>query len=224
MFPLVKSLSSLFRARLIGLMILCALMGIIFVIATVSGLTYLSSLLILPDSSWLGTALHWLMGGVFTILGWFMLPALIVFIAGMFQETTIHRVEKTDYPETVRDNPPRFWPDFIHDVKFTLWALFLNILVLPTYLIGIGPVVAVLLNSHLLGREFFESAAGYHLGKAQARKLAKYHGGTVYFGGFVITAITVTPLINLFAPIIALVWMVHIYHSVEALPVQGDAS
>ena len=140
-----------------------------------------------------------------------------------FQETTIHRVEKTDYPETVRQNPPRFWPDFIHDIRFTLWALFLNILVLPTYLIGIGPVVAVLLNSYLLGREFFESAAGYHRGKAQAKKLARYHGGTVYFGGFVITALTITPVINLFAPIIALVWMVHIYHSVEPLR-QDEAS
>lgn len=217
MFPLVKTLSSLFRSRLISLMLLCALIGIVLVVAIVSGMTYLSSIMITIDIPYVGAVIHWLLGGVFTVLGWFMLPALIVFISGMFQETTIHRVEKTDYPDKARSEPPRFWPDFVHDVRFTLWALFLNILVFPFYLLGIGPILSVLLNSYLLGREFFESAAGFHMGKAKAKKLSKYHGGTVYFGGFVITALTITPFVNLFAPIIALVWMVHIYHSVEPL-------
>lgn len=218
MFPLIKTLSSLLRARLISLMFLCAFMGLVIVVAAVSGLSYLSAILINTDIPYLSSALHWLMGGVFTILGWFMLPAFIVLISGIFQETTISRVEQADYPDKVRTTPPRFWPDFVHDIRFTLWALFLNILVLPFYLAGIGPVLAVLLNSYLLGREYFESAAGYHMGKAKAKKLSKYHGGAVYFGGFVITALTITPFVNLFAPIIALVWMVHIYHSVEPLP------
>ncbi|MBU1169533.1 MAG: EI24 domain-containing protein [Proteobacteria bacterium] len=213
MFPIAKTLASIFRARLLFLMIACALVGLLLVIAGVSGLTFFSAQMITIDIPYLGALINWLMGGIFTVVGWFMLPVLIVFIAGMFQEITIHRVEKVDYPETVKHQAPRFWPDLMHDVRFTLWALFLNLLILPFYLIGIGAVLSVLLNSYLLGREFFESAASYHMAKSEAKKLGRRHSGAVYMGGFVITALTLIPLINLFVPIIALVWMVHLYHS-----------
>ncbi|GAB6097503.1 hypothetical protein JCM14469_37570 [Desulfatiferula olefinivorans] len=213
MFPLSRTVSSLFQARLIGLMTACALLGILVVTVLVSGLTVLSAHLIDIGIPWLGALTHWLMGIAFTVIGWFMLPSLIVLIAGMFQDVTLHRIERACYPDTLRPGSPRFWPDLMHDIRFTLWALFLNVLILPFYLIGIGALLSVLLNSYLLGREFFESAAGYHLGKAEARKLGRRHMPEVYLGGFVITVLTLTPLVNLFAPIIALAWMAHLYHS-----------
>ena len=101
------------------------------------------------------------------------------------------------------------------DLKFTLWALFLNLLVLPLYLFGVGVLVSILLNSYLLGREFFEAVAGYHIGKPQAHKLGQQHRATVYGGGFAITLMTLVPLLNLFVPIIAIVWMVHVYHGLR---------
>lgn len=212
MFPLTRTLSSLFRARLIGLMLACALLGIVMVAACVGALTFLSARLIDIGIPYIGTLIHWLMGALFTVVGWFMLPALIVLVAGMFQDVTLHRIERACYPETLRPGSARFWPDLMHDIRFTLWALFLNVLILPFYLIGIGALLSVLLNSYLLGREFFESAAGYHLGKAGARKLGRRHVSEVYMGGFVITVLTLTPLVNLFVPIIALAWMAHLYH------------
>jgi CysZ protein len=215
MFPLAKTVASIFRGRLYVLMLACALAGIILVAACVAVLTYLSAHLVTIDIPYLGAAIHWIMGGAFTVMGWFMLPALIVLIAGMFQEVTIHRIEKSEYPDRVRQGAPRFWPDFMHDVRFTLWALFLNVLVLPFYLFAIGPILSILLNSYLLGREFFESAAGYHMGKGNARHVSRKHWDIVYLGGFIITMLTLTPLINLFVPIIALVWMVHLYHSLD---------
>ena len=63
-----------------------------------------------------------------------------------------------------------------------------------------------------LGREFFESAAGYHLGKPQARLLISRNRPAVYGGGLVITIMTLMPFINLMVPILAIVWMVHVYH------------
>lgn len=216
MFPLTKTCSSLIHARLFGLMIACALSGLVLVLACVGGLTVLSNHVVTIDTPYVGTLVKWLMGGVFTLVGWFMLPVLIVLIAGMFQEVIIHRVEAIDYPESEKNKIPRFWPDLMHDIRFTLWALFLNILILPFYLMGIGAVLSVLLNSYLLGREFFENAASYHMVKHEARLLGRRHGGKIYLGGFVITVLTLTPLINLFAPIIATVWMVHLYHSFDS--------
>ncbi|MDH3393911.1 MAG: EI24 domain-containing protein, partial [Desulfobulbaceae bacterium] len=97
-------------------------------------------------------------------------------------------------------------------LAFTLRALCLNLLILPLYLVGVGFIASIILNSYLLGREFFEAASGYHLGKPQARKQASRYRGTIYGGGLVITLMTLVPMLNLMMPILATVWMVHVYH------------
>ena len=97
-------------------------------------------------------------------------------------------------------------------------AVCLYLLVVPFYFFGICFALYILLNIYLLGREFFESAAGYHLGKPLARELGRKHKKMVYGSGFVITMLTLIPGVNLFAPIIAVVWMVHLYHGLSVTP------
>ncbi|GAK56255.1 hypothetical protein U27_03217 [Candidatus Vecturithrix granuli] len=212
MYPFTKTFRSLKEANLLGLMMACAGLAIVVVLVAVGMITWGTANLVKIQTGWLDALVNWIVGVILGIGGWFMLPALSVFIAGMFQEKTIRRVERLSYPEVVRRESPAFWGELIADLKFTLWALLLNMLVLPLYLFGIGFVVSILLNSYLLGREFFESVAGYHIGKPQAKKLGQQNRGTVYGGGFVITLLTLVPLLNLFVPIIAIVWMVHVYH------------
>jgi CysZ protein len=76
-------------------------------------------------------------------------------------------------------------------------------------------MASIVLNAYLLGREFFESAAGYHLGKPQAKVLGTQHKWVIYSGGLVICLLALIPIINLFVPIIAVVWMTHVYHSIK---------
>lgn len=220
MFPFLKTLRTFSNANLISLMLLCAVLAVFLVIVLVAVITGLTANLVNIETSWLDTLVNWIVVVVTGIGGWFMLPALVVLIAGMFQEVTIHRVEKVYYPEHTRIDSPKLWPDLLHDIRFTLKALLLNILVLPTYLLGIGFVISIVLNSYLLGREFFESAAGYHLGKPEAKKLGSNHKKTVYGGGLVITLLALVPLLNLFVPIFAIVWMVHVYHFLQQLSEQ----
>ena len=212
MYPFAKTLESVTRARLLGLMLACAGLAVAVVIVLVAIITSLTAHLVDLETGWLDSLVNWVVGGITGIGGWFMLPAFVVLIAGMFQERTIDRVERAYYPDEVRSREPRFWPDLRHDIQFTLWALFLNILILPLYLFGIGFVVSIALNSYLLGREFFEGAAGHHLGKPEAKAKGEQNRGTVYAGGLVITLMTLMPVVNLFVPILAIVWMVHVYH------------
>ena len=78
-----------------------------------------------------------------------------------------------------------------------------------------------MLNTHLLGREFFESAAGHHHGKPEARQMLKQNRAAVYAGGLVITLLTLTPIVNLFMPLVAVVWMVHLYHWIRTGEARG---
>jgi len=209
---LSKTFRTVTRPGMIGIMLLCAALALLVVFLFVGGVTWLTAGLVTLERHWLDTAVNWLVGIVSGIGGWFMLPVLMILIAGVFQEMTIHRVEKIEYPDRVRTGEPNLWTDILHDIRFTLKAIGLNLLVLPFYLVGIGFVLSIVLNSYLLGREFFESAAGYHLGKPRARELGRKHRQAIYGSGFVITLLTLLPLVNLFAPIIAIVWMVHLYH------------
>jgi CysZ protein len=215
LYPFAKTLDSVTKANLMGLMLACAGLAVAVVAVLVAVVTSVTAHLVNLETGWLDSLVNWVVGGVTGVAGWFMLPALVVLIAGIFQERTIDRVERAFYPDKVRSQAPRFWPDVKHDVRFTLWALFLNVLVLPFYFLGIGFVMSIGLNSYLLGREFFESAAGYHLGKPEAHRLGQQNKGAVYGGGLVIALMTLVPVVNLFVPIFAVVWMVHVYHGLR---------
>lgn len=212
MYPFAKTINSVRKADLIILMFVCAALSVTVVVLAVGGITWITSQLVELQTPWLDTLVKWLVGIITGIGGWFMLPVVIVLVAGVFQETIIYRVEKTSYSHEMRSGEPRFWADIGHDVTFAFRALLLNILILPTYLVGIGFLASVILNSYLLGREFFIAAAGYHIGKPQAGDLVNNHRKVVYGGGFVITLLSLVPVVNLFMPIIATVWMVHVYH------------
>lgn len=216
MFLLKKTLRTLARGRLLALMLLCALLALLVIIGMAITITWFTAHMVSFELGWLDTSVNWVAGVVSGVGGWFMLPAMVVLISGAFQEITISRVEQSEYPAEVRRKEPQFWPDIAHDIRFTLKAILLNILVLPFYFIGIGFLLTVLLNSYLLGREFFESAAGYHLGKANARELGRRNRRRVYGSGLIITLFSLVPVVNLFVPIIAIVWMVHVYHSLSA--------
>lgn len=187
------------------------------VLLAVGGVIWFTDRLVDLQTAWLDTLINWMVGIVTGIGGWFMLPVLIVLVGGVFQEMIIYRVEKASYPQEMRSDEPLFWTDLGHDIKFTMRAFLLNLLILPLYLIGVGFIASVALNSYLLGREFFIAAAGYHLGKHRAGDLVNSHRKAVYGGGLVITLLSLVPVINLFMPIIATVWMVHVYHGLDKI-------
>lgn len=218
MVVLKKTLRTITRGRLLALMLLCALLALLVIVGLVLALTWFAAHMVSFEQGWLDTLVNWVVGVVSGVGGWFMLPALVVLISGAFQEMAIARVERLEYSAEISPRVPRFWPDIVHDIRFTVKAILLNILVVPFYFIGIGFLLTILLNSYLLGREFFESAAGYHLGKAKARELGRRNRKFVYGSGLIITTFSLVPVINLFVPIIAIVWMVHGYHSLPVHP------
>jgi CysZ protein len=218
MFPVLLTLRALTKADILSLMITCALLALAVVVGLVVAITWGAAEVVALKTGWLDATFTWLVGILTGVGGWFMLPALTVLIGGIFQEKVIDRVERRYYPNFLSAEEIRFWPDLLYDLKFTLKALSLNLLVLPLYLLGIGFFVSILLNTYLLGHEFFESVAGHHYGKPKARQLSKQHPRRVYLGGLVITLVSLTPGLNLFVPVIAVVWMVHVFHAIASTP------
>ena len=214
MFPITKTVRSFSEAKIkryiIYDILIAILIGGIFTYLSI----YYSNKFANIETSWLNSIFSYFTGTMAIIISWFMLPILVPLIAGFFEEMVIKKVEDNCYPEN-KTRDAKFWPDMIHDIKFTFLSLFLNILIIPFYFLGIGFIISILLNSFLLGTEFFEIAAGYTLGKKEASKLRKKNRFKVYTGGLIITLITLVPILNLTVPIIATVWMLHLYHNIE---------
>jgi CysZ protein len=216
MFPLLKTIQSIKKAGLIPLMIMNAVLAILTVLILASFVTWITSYVATFEQEWLNKSITIGAGLLTGIAGWFMLPSLIIIIGGIFQDTIIKKVEKFYYPHFTDKKVPSSWPDLVHDIKFTLKALLLNILILPLYLFGVGFAASVIMNSYLLGREFFESVAGSHLGKKQAATLFYQKKIFIYSNGLLITLLSLVPIINVFMPVIALVHMIHIFHYINS--------
>ena len=200
------------EAKLYKYVIVSIVLALIVVALFIAASISITATVLSFESSWLTGFLATVVGLLTGVGGWFLLPSLVILISGIFQESVISKVEAKYYPEKVREEEPRFFADIKHDVRFALLSIAINIIILPLYIFGIGFAVAIIANTYLLGREFFENVAGYHIGKADAKVLGRSHKSLVYTNGFVFTLASLTPILNLFTPVLATVWMTHRFH------------
>lgn len=106
MFPFAKTIASIGKAGLVSLMLACAGLALIIVIAAFMGINAFTAWLVNFDAAWLNWLIQGTVGIAAGVGGWFMLPALTVLIGGVFQETAIDKVERIYYPEKVRQEGP----------------------------------------------------------------------------------------------------------------------
>lgn len=213
MFPLNKTLSSIHTSRLYGLMCFVAFLGLFQILLAMFGITYINQLWSPLDKSWMNTMISVILGVVTGIGAWFILPVLVAANSGIFIEYIISKVERKEYPEFIRKSAPRFWPDIFHDIHFLVLGVSLNVMLIPFYFLGgFGIICSVILNSYLLGREFFEASVGYYHGKKEARRIGKLNLKIRNISGLVATLIALIPVANLFVPIVMVIWNLHLYH------------
>lgn len=152
-------------------------------------------------------------------MAWFLFPAIMPVIVNFFDTRIVRLIEDAQYPGAPRASEPPFFAEFMHDAKFSLKALALNLVALPFYLI---PVVNLLLfyglNGYLLGREFFIMVARQHMSLEEAGALHKTHGRVAGLAGMLLAIAATIPIINLFAPIWGIALMVHLFHSLANTP------
>ena len=161
---------------------------------------------------WLEGVLQWGAMVIAWVLAYLLFPLLLPLIISLYDTRMMQVVERQHYPAIPEPQPP-YWPSLWQDARFVIKALCLNLLLLPLYLL---PPVAMLaywlLNSLLLGQEFYRIVAGRHLTPETARKLGRQHRLTWLGAGGMIMAGFALPVVNLMAPVLAIVLMSHLLH------------
>ena len=209
--------------RAVGSLLTPGMMGV-FVLSIVVTLLTLFGFVVAASCFFSWVAMHYALAGYIPWLGglgsalaaWMLFPGIMPIIISFFDMRITRVIEQHDYPASLQVTETLFWKEFWHDVRFSLKAVLLNILVLPLYLVpGVNLILFYWLNGYLLGREYFVMAARRHMPVAQAEALRRKHSGAVLGGGILLTLVATIPVVNLFAPFWGVAVMVHLYHLVS---------
>lgn len=212
----VRALSDIFSSpfrtvlwKALGLTIL--LFAAVFVAVEVA----LSALLTLPWP-WLDTLTAVIAGlGLIAAFIFLMAPVTAIF-AGLYLDEIAALVERRSYPEDPPGAPLNGFQSFLTGMQFGLLVLAVNLLTLPALFFGIGVVVMVIANAYLLGREYFEMIAMRHLSVEAARAVRRENAGRVFAAGFLPALLSLVPFVNLWVPLFATAYFVHIFKRIAA--------
>ena len=160
----------------------------------------------------LDTLAYFLAGaGLFVALAYIM-PAVSILVAGFFLDDAAGIVERTDFPQ---DPPGRALPSgqaMLYAIRFAGLALLVNLVALILIFVpGVNLVAFFGANAYLLGREYFELAAGRFRPLPDARAMRRHHGLAVAAAGAMLAGLMVVPIVNLATPLFGVALMVHLH-------------
>ena len=168
----------------------------------------------LPDlgqwGGWLDAAAAILSAlGIAAALAFLIAPVSAV-IAGLFLDDAADAVEKSSYPSDTPGTALPLGPSILSSLRFFLVVIAANLVALVFLLIpGVNIVIFFVVNGYLLGREYFEFAAGRYLGPERARAWRGRNQGRVWLAGLAIGLFLMVPLLNILTPLFAAIFMVH---------------
>lgn len=175
--------------------------------------SYLITVLASFETGWVETVAE--ISGVVgvTVLVILFFPAVISMVIGLFLEDVAEAVEARHYPDLPAAREQPIVEALLVGLRLAGATVLLNLVLLPLTLLipGLNFVVYFAVNGYLLGREYFELAALRRMDPVEARRLRAAHGGRIFLAGVVITILLVIPVVNLFMPVVATAFMIHIF-------------
>ncbi|MCF8479180.1 MAG: EI24 domain-containing protein [Rhodospirillum sp.] len=213
---LTKAFGQLGDPRIRKVLLLSLGLTLLGYLALVAGLSFLATLIKATDIGWLDNTIDWLAGTAVVFVALLFFPALVTLISSLFLEEVADAVDIRHYPALP---PPRRIPlleTLLSSVKFTLVVVFLNIVVLPLYLIpGLGLFLFYGLNGYLLSREYLELVAHRRMAPREARALRSRYQASLWLLGAATAFLTTIPILNLLAPIVGTAAMVHLVETLR---------
>ncbi len=208
-----QSLRSLFVPGMLGIFIYSLLITILVLAGFIAVVTYLT----VAVPAWFGyeIASYFSVFGFFgsSIIAFILFPGIMPIIVNFFDEKIAGAIERKFYPHAKPVENP-LMKELVHDAKFSLKAVLINIVLLPVYFFV--PVVNIfifyLVNGSLLGREFFVMVARRYMTIEKAEEMRRKYRTTILCGGVGLTIMATIPLLNLLAPFWGIAFMTHLFH------------
>jgi uncharacterized protein involved in cysteine biosynthesis len=147
-------------------------------------------------------------------------------VMGFFIDRIAAAAEARDYPNLTPPRRTSVAEAAVMTLRLMGLTIFLNLLALPLYVLlpGINLFVFFGLNGYLFGREYFEVVALRRLDLTATQAARHRFGARVFLGGLMIAGLFALPLVNLVAPAIATIFMVHLFQSLRRFEPNLQAS
>jgi CysZ protein len=147
----------------------------------------------------------------------YILPAVSALVAGFFLDDAAEIVERTDF---AGEQPGRALPTgraLLYGLRFAGLALLVNLAALTLFFVPVVNVFAFFAaNAYLLGREYFEMAAGRFRPLTEAAEMRREHRPTVLLAGAILAGLVLMPVLNLLTPLFGIALMVHVHKRLSA--------
>jgi len=142
----------------------------------------------------------------------YLLPAISAIFAGYFVDDAAMIVEKTDFPSDPVGQAAPFGRSLLYGLRFAGLSLLVNLVALALFFLpGINIFVFFVANAYLLGREYFELAAGRFLSPREAASMRTENRLTVFIAGMLLALVVLIPVVNLLTPLFGIALMVHLH-------------
>jgi len=142
----------------------------------------------------------------------YLLPAVTAIVAGYFLDDVAEVLERKEYPADPPGEALPFASAILYGLRFAGLSLLVNLAALFLFFIpGINIGVFFVANAYLLGREYFELAAGRFWPQPEVRRMRVEHRGTVLAAGAVLAGLVLVPVLNLLTPVFGAAMMVHLH-------------
>tara|TARA_Y100001960_G_scaffold331107_1_gene427046 strand:- start:1226 stop:1906 length:681 start_codon:yes stop_codon:yes gene_type:complete len=201
----------LIRALVLAIIVFVGLAGVVWFVLAGTSLFRFWFLEMIVD----------VLGGVAAaVVTWLLFPAVASLFVSLFLEDIVDAVDIRHYPDDPRARAVALSTTIVVALRFTGITLALNIVVLPFYFLTFwfppfALVIFYCLNGYLLSREYYELVALRHLDPADAAMIRKNNKRCLFLAGVVVTFFFTIPIVNLFAPVIGVAAMAHIFRSLR---------
>lgn len=218
-----KSLGQLSDPAIMRVVWKSTLFSLLLMIVLIVGVWVLLGWLKFVDWGWLDSAIDLLGGLGVVFVAWLLFPVAATAIVGFYLEDVADAVDRRHYPQLPEARRQSVGEAIRSTVSFALVAIGLNLLLLPFYaLLFFFPPAYFLLffgvNGYLIGREYFEVVAFRRMHPTSAKALRRAHLGRVFVAGALIAFLLTIPIVNLVVPVVATMFMVHLFNSLPQTP------
>src|SRR5262245_3969407 len=206
-----RAFAQLADPRIVRLLAVAVLLAVLAFGLLWGGIAWLLASTALAKWHWVDRLLE-LFGG-FAALGlcWFLFPAVVSALIGLFLGAAANAVEARHYPGLPPAKGLPVIASLLVSLRFLVVTLVLDLLLLPCLWIPVlFPWVWWAVNGYLIGRAYFELAALRRLDVDMARVLRRRHRVRVFAAGLLTAGLLLVPVLNLLAPVIATMAMVHL--------------
>lgn len=195
-------------ARVLGYAVL---LGVGAAVVAFAGVGYGLARLEAFGIAWLDAVLGVLGGLATLVLGWMLLPVLLVALVGLFLDQVAAAVERRHYPDLPPPLTSPWWIALGRNARFLAMVLAANLVLLGLWLMPIGYLAAYYaVNAWLLGREYCDLVALRHWTSPGATAIRCAHRGERFVFGLIGAVLLTLPLVNLVAPVLLTAAMVHL--------------